>query len=55
MTRQQHRLQKAAFLTSRSKTERKLGLFDCIEAPCIDRCAINQKVPQYMNAVRDGD
>ena len=50
----QHRLQKAAFQTSRSKTERKLGLFDCIEAPCIDRCAINQKVPQYMNAVRDG-
>jgi len=54
LTRRQHRLQKAAFQTSRSKTERKLGLFDCIEAPCIDRCAINQKVPQYMNAVRDG-
>jgi putative selenate reductase len=54
-TRRQRRLQKATFLTSRSKTERKLGLFDCIEAPCVDRCAINQKVPQYMNAVRDGE
>ena len=54
-TRRQRRLQKAAFLTSRSKTTRKLGLFDCIEAPCIDRCAINQKVPQYMQAVRSGD
>jgi putative selenate reductase len=53
-TTKQHRLQKAAFLTSRSKTERKLGFFDCIEAPCIDRCAINQKVPQYMNAVSEG-
>jgi putative selenate reductase len=54
-TRKQQRLQKSAFLTSRSKTKRKLGLFDCIEAPCIDRCAIDQKVPQYMNAVRDGN
>ncbi|MGB5290692.1 MAG: putative selenate reductase subunit YgfK [Lysobacterales bacterium] len=54
-TRKQQRLQKSAFLTSRSKTQRKLGLFDCIEAPCIDRCAIDQKVPQYMNAVRDGN
>jgi len=55
LTRQQHRLHKAAFQTSRSKTGRKLGLFDCIEAPCIDRCAIKQKVPQYMNAVRDAE
>ena len=54
-TRKQQRLQKTAFLTSRSKTQRKLGLFDCIEAPCVDRCAIDQKVPQYMNAVRDGN
>jgi len=53
-TRQERTLQKATLLTSRSKTDRKLGLFDCIEAPCIDRCAVNQKVPQYMNAVRDG-
>ncbi len=53
-TRQQRRLQKSAFLTSRSKTARQLGLFDCIEAPCVDRCAIHQKVPQYMHAVRQG-
>jgi putative selenate reductase len=51
----QQRLKKAAFLTSRSKTGRQLGLFDCIEAPCVERCAIDQKVPQYMNAVRDGE
>ncbi len=51
----QRKLKKATFLTSRSKTERKLGLFDCIQAPCIDRCAVKQKVPQYMNAVREGD
>ena len=53
--RQERKLQKAAFQTSRSKTARKLGLFDCIEAPCVDRCAVKQKVPQYMDAVRRGD
>jgi putative selenate reductase len=51
----QQRLQKSAFQTSRSKTERELGLFDCIEAPCVDRCAIDQDVPGYMRAVADGD
>jgi putative selenate reductase len=51
----QQRLKKQAFLTSRSKTGRELGLFDCIQAPCVDQCPIDQKVPQYMNAVRDGD
>jgi putative selenate reductase len=48
------RLHKSAFLTSRTKTRRKLGLFDCIKAPCTDSCAVNQKVPQYMHAVREG-
>ena len=46
---------KVAFDTSHTKTSRELGLFDCIKAPCIDECPINQKVPQYMNAVRDGN
>jgi putative selenate reductase len=55
LTRGEHKLQKATFLTSRSKTARKLDLFDCIQAPCVDRCAVDQKVPQYMSAVRDGD
>jgi putative selenate reductase len=54
-TRQEHKLQKATFQTSHSKTSRKLGLFDCIEAPCVDRCAVDQKVPQYMNAVQEGN
>lgn len=49
------KLQKATFATSRSKTTRKLDLFDCIQAPCVDRCAVDQKVPQYMNAVREGE
>ena len=41
--------------TGRSKTARELGAFDCIEAPCRDECPVDQDVPGYMRAVRDGD
>jgi NADPH-dependent glutamate synthase beta subunit-like oxidoreductase len=54
-TRDDWRYQKGSFRTDRSKTTRALGLFDCIEAPCIDECPVDQKVPQYMDAVRRGD
>jgi putative selenate reductase len=53
--RQDPLLSKDRFDTSHSKTGRKLGLFDCIEAPCMDGCAVDQKVPHYMGAVREGD
>jgi putative selenate reductase len=49
------RYQKASFKTDHSKTPRTLELFDCIEAPCVDECPVNQNVPAYMRAVRDGD
>lgn len=52
--REDWRYRNESFRTDRSKTDRKLGLFDCIEAPCIDECAISQDVPAYMRAVRDG-
>jgi putative selenate reductase len=29
------------------KVESKLGLFDCITAPCVEKCAIQQDVPEY--------
>ena len=29
--------------------------FDCIEAPCLDECPVDQQVPRYMAAVRSGD
>ncbi len=54
-TREDWRYRAASFRTDRSKTARQLGLFDCIEAPCIDECPVDQKVPQYMSAVREGD
>jgi len=43
------------FHREHTKTARKLGLFDCIKAPCTDICDIDQKVPDYMRRVRDGD
>ncbi|MGO9180392.1 MAG: putative selenate reductase subunit YgfK [Candidatus Limnocylindrales bacterium] len=49
------RYQKQSFRMDRSKTPRQLGLFDCIAAPCLDECPIDQQVPQYMAAVRAGD
>ena len=49
------RYAKESFRMDRSKTPRSLDLFDCIEAPCLDECPVDQKVPQYMNAVRNGD
>ncbi|MDJ0923643.1 MAG: FAD-dependent oxidoreductase [Acidimicrobiia bacterium] len=46
---------KGSFRTDRSKTERELHLFDCIQAPCVDECPVDQDVPAYMRAVREGD
>jgi NADPH-dependent glutamate synthase beta subunit-like oxidoreductase len=53
--REEWRSKKDSFRTDRSKTPRPLELFDCIAAPCLDECPVDQKVPQYMAAVRDGD
>lgn len=30
------------------KTNRELGYFDCISAPCRDTCATNQDIPDYL-------
>ncbi len=49
------RYRKHSFRMDRSKTPRRLDYFDCIEAPCLDECPVDQKVPQYMGAVREGD
>ena len=48
------RYRNESFRTDRSKTDRKLGMFDCIEAPCVDECPISQDVPSYMRAVHEG-
>jgi putative selenate reductase len=54
-TRRDRRYHKHTYETAHSKTDRTLGLFDCIEAPCVDECPVDQNVPEYMRRVRDGD
>ena len=46
---------KETYDRSHTKTTRRLGLFDCVRAPCTDACDVDQKVPDYMRRVRDGD
>ena len=54
-TRSNPRYVKGTFNTAYTKTSRELNLFDCIKAPCLEECPLDQKVPHYMRAVRDGD
>lgn len=37
------------------KTNSKLGEFDCISAPCVDSCATNQAIPDYLFHTANGD
>lgn len=37
------------------KTKRELTQLDCIHAPCIEACAIDQLVPQYLYHASNGD
>jgi NADPH-dependent glutamate synthase beta subunit-like oxidoreductase len=53
--RRDWRYEKQSFRMDRSKTPRELHAFDCIEAPCVDECPVDQNVPAYMRAVRTGN
>jgi putative selenate reductase len=46
---------KDSFDRRHTKTSRRLGLFDCVVAPCTDGCDVDQKVPEYMRLVAAGD
>jgi putative selenate reductase len=37
------------------KSNRQLGLFDCIAAPCVQTCPSNQEIPQYMYHASRGE
>jgi putative selenate reductase len=37
------------------KTKRELTAYDCIYAPCIEVCAVDQNVPEYMYYVAKGN
>ncbi|MBC7170277.1 FAD-dependent oxidoreductase, partial [Candidatus Bipolaricaulota bacterium] len=49
------RYHKAAFPHGLPKTERSLAAFDCIAAPCVERCPIGQDVPEYAWAIARGE
>jgi len=53
--RRDWRYRRDSLRTDRSKTLRALHAFDCIAAPCLDECPLDQQVPAYMRAVRAGD
>jgi len=45
----ENRLYKKDFYPNKSiKTARPLDLFDCISAPCVEKCPAHQDVPDYM-------
>jgi putative selenate reductase len=44
-----------SFIDPSIKTERKLGFFDCIHAPCEDTCPTNQDIPTYNYFASKGD
>lgn len=37
-----------------ARIQRKLPLFDCFAAPCIEACPVNQKVPEYISLSAEG-
>ncbi len=37
------------------KTKRSLGAFDCISAPCVDACAADQNIPEYLYHTSQGN
>ena len=43
------------FTEKNIKTGRKLGLFDCIHAPCMDECPTNQDIPEYLSHIANGE
>ena len=46
---------KSNFPYENIKTPRELTEYDCIHAPCIEACAVDQNVPEYMYYVSKGD
>ena len=46
---------KSNFPYENIKTQRELTDYDCIKAPCIKTCAIEQNVPEYMYHTSNGD
>ena len=46
---------KSSFPYENIKTKRELTAYDCIHSPCIEVCAVDQNVPDYMYHVANGN
>lgn len=46
---------KTDFRTKDIKSERELGFFDCIKAPCTEACPTNQDIPDYLYYTAEQD
>ncbi|MGB5850109.1 MAG: putative selenate reductase subunit YgfK [Ignavibacteriaceae bacterium] len=46
---------KSNFPYDNIKTKRELTAYDCIHSPCIDSCAVEQNVPEYMYHTANGN
>lgn len=49
------RYRKTYFPHGLPKTESPLEAFDCIEAPCVTACAVQQDVPEYARWIVEGE
>ncbi len=49
------RYKKESFSDKSIKTNTKLGLFDCISAPCVTTCPTTQHIPQYLYFTAKGE
>lgn len=49
------RYKKSILKNQTIKTKRELTQLDCIHSPCIEACAIDQAVPQYLYHALNGD
>ncbi len=49
------RYRKSAFPHGLPKVASPLGLWDCVVAPCVEACAVEQDVPEYAWHIAQGD
>ncbi len=49
------RYKKAYFAHGLPKVECDLKMFDCIEAPCMAKCAVHQDIPEYIRQIELGN
>jgi len=49
------RYRKPAFPHGLPKVESALGLWDCVVAPCVEACAVEQDVPEYAWHIAQGE